>query len=117
MISLDTVKTKLAQGKLTETRQDSATSKVKNQLSVVGKPVVGKRSAEFGSEEFKLASVPSIQTQSTEFVTHQVSPGENLSTIARIHGVSPLAIASLNQLTDQNVLRTNQILKIGRAHV
>ena len=113
VISLDTVKAKVIPSRLTNTRQESETSEVKKQFLVVGKPVLSKRSAEFGSEEFKFASVPSIQAQSTEFVTHQVSPGENLSTIARIHGVSPLAIASLNQLTDQNVLRTNQILKVA----
>ena len=108
VIALDGGKVKVVQSRFAEIRQDGATSKVKKFPSVLGK-----RSAEFGSEEFKLASVPSIQAQSTEFVTHQVSLGENLSTIARIHGVSPLAIASLNQLTDKNVLRANQILKVA----
>ena len=112
VISLNAVKTKVVQSRLAEIRQDSATSKVRKLPSVVGK-----RSAEFGSEEFNLASVPSVQAQSTEFVTHQVSPGENLSTIARIHGVSPLSIASLNQLTDQNVLKTNQVLKVAPTKV
>lgn len=108
VISLDEVKTQLVPSRLAEIRQDSATSKVKKQPSVVGK-----RSTKFDSEEFKLASVPSIQAQSSEFVTHQVSPGENISTIARSHGMSPSALASLNQITNQNVLKTNQILKVA----
>ena len=108
VISLDPVKTKLVASRLAEIGEDSATSKVKKQPSTVGK-----RSAEFGSQVFKSAAVPSIQAQSSEFVTYKVSPGENLSTIARIHGMSPSALASLNQITDQNVLKTNQVLKVA----
>lgn len=107
-VKADAVKTKFVSGRLAETREDSATSKVKQQPSVISK-----RSAESGSQVFKLASVPSIQVQSSEFVTYQVSPGENLSTIARIHGMSPSALASLNQITDKNVLKTNQVLKVA----
>lgn len=112
VITLDVVKTKLVPSRLSEIRQDIATSKAKKQPSLIAK-----RQTEFGSEEFKLASVPSIQAQSSEFVTHQVSPGENLSTIARIHGVSPSAIASLNQITNQDVLKTNQVLKVAQKKV
>jgi len=112
VISLDAAKTKLVPTRLPEIRQDSAASKVKQNTSAIGK-----RSAELDSQSFKLASVPSIQAQSSEFVTHQVSPGENLSTIARIHGVSPSAIASLNQITNQNVLKTNQVLKVAQKKV
>ena len=107
-VKADAVKTKFMSSRLAETREDSATSKVKQQPSVISK-----RSAESGSQVFKLASVPSIQVQSSEFVTYQVSPGENLSTIARIHGMSPSALASLNQITDKNVLKTNQVLKVA----
>lgn len=112
VISLDPVKTKLVASRLAEIGEDSATSKVKGQPSTIGK-----RSAEFGSQVFKSASVPSIQPQSSEFVTYKVSPGENLSTIARIHGMSPSALASLNQITDQNVLKTNQVLKVAPAKI
>ncbi|MCY7407926.1 MAG: LysM peptidoglycan-binding domain-containing M23 family metallopeptidase [Alkalinema sp. CAN_BIN05] len=107
VISLDMVKTKLVPSRLAEIPQDSAASKVKQNISAISK-----RSAELDSQSFKLASVPSIQAQSSEFVTHQVSPGENLSTIARIHGMSPSALASLNQITNENVLKTNQVLKV-----
>ena len=107
-VKADAVKTKFMSSRLAETREDSATSKVKQQPSVISK-----RSAESGSQVFKLASVPSIQVQSSEFVAYQVSPGENLSTIARIHGMSPSALASLNQITDKNVLKTNQVLKVA----
>lgn len=112
VITLDAVNTKLVPIRLSEIRQDSATSKVKKQPSVIAK-----KQTEFGSEGFKLASVPSIQAKLSEFVTHQVSPGENLSTIARIHGVSPSAIASLNQITNQDVLKTNQVLKVAQKKV
>jgi len=112
VISLDPIKTKLVASRLAEIGEDSATSKVKKQPSTISK-----RSAEFGSQVFKSASVPSIQPQSSEFVTYTVSPGENLSTIARIHGMSPSALASLNQITDQNVLKTNQVLKVAPAKI
>lgn len=112
VITLDAVNTKLVPIRLSEIRQDNETSKVKKQPSVIAK-----KQTEFGSEGFKLASVPSIQAKLSEFVTHQVSPGENLSTIARIHGVSPSAIASLNQITNQDVLKTNQVLKVAQKKV
>lgn len=112
VISLDAAKTKFAVSRLAEIPEDSATSKVKNQPSVITK-----RSTESSSQVFKLAAVPSIQDQSSKFVTYQVSPGENLSTIARIHGMSPSALASLNQITDQNVLKANQVLKVAPAKI
>ena len=112
VISLDPVKTKLVLSRLSEIPEDSAISKVKKQPSAIGK-----QSAEFGSQVFKSASVPSIQAQPSEFVTYQVAPGENLSTIARTHGMSPSSLASLNQITNQNVLKTNQVLKVAPAKI
>jgi murein DD-endopeptidase MepM/ murein hydrolase activator NlpD len=112
VISLDPVKTKLILSRLGEIPEDSAISKVKKQPSPIGK-----QSAEFGSQVFKSASVPFIPAQSSEFVTYRVSPGENLSTIARTHGMSPSALASLNQITDQDVLKTNQVLKVAPAKI
>lgn len=112
IISLDPIKAKLVLSRLGEIPEDSAISKVKKQPSTISKKI-GKKSAEFGSQVFRSASVPSIQAQSSEFVTYQVAPGETLSTIARTHGMSPSSLASLNQITDQNVLKTNQILKVA----
>ncbi len=112
VINLDAVNTKSVPVRLSEIDQNTDTSKVKKDSSGVVK-----QSTEFGSQEFKLASIPAIQTRLSEFVTHQVSPGESLSTIARIHGVSPSAIASLNQITNQDVLKTNQVLKVAQKKV
>ncbi len=112
VISLDPVKTKLVLSRLGEIPEDSAISKVKKQPFAIGK-----QSAEFGSQVFKSASVPSIQAQPSEFVAYKVAPGENLSTIARTHGMSPSSLASLNQITDQNVLKTNQVLKVAPAKI
>jgi murein DD-endopeptidase MepM/ murein hydrolase activator NlpD len=112
VISLDPVKTKLVLSRLGEIPEDSSILKVKKQPFAIGK-----QSAEFGSQVFKSASVPSIQAQPSEFVTYKVAPGETLSTIARTHGMSPSSLASLNQITNQNVLKTNQVLKVAPAKI
>ncbi len=116
IISLDPLKAKIVLSRIGEISEDSAISKVKKQPSATGKQI-GKQSAEFGSQVFKSASVPSIQAQPSEFVTYQVAPGETLSTIARTHGMSLSSIASLNQITDKNVLKTNQVLKVAPAKI
>ncbi len=90
-------------------RQDEAVSKLKEQQSKLKKGL-----AELRSEESRLASVPTLPAveSSTLFATHQVAPGENLSTIARVHGMSSRELASLNNIANPNLLKANQVLKV-----
>ncbi len=95
-------------------RQDEAVSKLKEQQSRLKKSL-----AELRSEESKLASVPTLPVaeSSTVFATHQVAPGENLSTIARVHGMSSRELASLNNIANPNLLKANQVLKVTSSKV
>jgi murein DD-endopeptidase MepM/ murein hydrolase activator NlpD len=95
-------------------RQDEAVSKLKEQQSRLKKSL-----AELRSEESKLASVPTLPVveSSTVFATHQVAPGENLSTIARVHGMSSRELASLNNIANPNLLKANQVLKVATTKV
>jgi murein DD-endopeptidase MepM/ murein hydrolase activator NlpD len=95
---------------MVKVRQDEAVSKLKEQQSRLKKSL-----AELRSEESKLASVPTLPVveSSTVFATHQVAPGENLSTIARVHGMSSRELASLNNIANPNLLKANQVLKVS----
>ncbi len=94
---------------MSKVRQDEAVSKLKEQQSKLKKSL-----AELRSEESKLASVPTLPAveSSTAFATYQVAPGENLSTIARVHGMSSRELASLNNIANPNLLKANQVLKV-----
>ncbi len=99
---------------MVKVRQDEAVSKLKEQQSRLKKSL-----AELRSEESKLASVPTLPVveSSTVFATHQVAPGENLSTIARVHGMSSRELASLNNIANPNLLKANQVLKVSTTKV
>jgi LysM repeat protein len=50
-----------------------------------------------------------------EVTTHRVAAGETLSSIARLYGVSTLQLQQYNGITNPNVIRTGQILRIPPA--
>jgi len=118
---LSTVPTLPTKMTIAKARQDEAVSKLKEQQSKLKKSL-----AELRSEDSKLAAVPTLPVESslpvesgssTYFSTHQVSPGENLSTIARVHGMTSRELASLNNITNPNLLKANQVLKVASTKI
>jgi murein DD-endopeptidase MepM/ murein hydrolase activator NlpD len=106
----------MAKSKVTiaKVRQDESVSKLKEKQARLKKGL-----AELRSEESKLASVPTLSgaESSVGFATYQVAPGENLSTIARVHGMSPRELASLNNIANPNLLKANQVLRVAAPKV
>lgn len=69
--------------------------------------------AELKSEESgKNSRVASASVISPSLVSYQVSPGDTLSSIAQAHGVSVGELAKLNQLTNPNLVKANQFIKV-----
>lgn len=55
-------------------------------------------------------------TATPGFITHRVSPGETLGTIARMHGISTRQLIQANRITDPNYILVGQTLQIPQQH-
>lgn len=70
--------------------------------------------AELKSEEpaksQPVAVMPQLGSQAS--VTYRVNPGETLSSIAQAHGISARELASLNRLTNPNLVQANQFIQV-----
>jgi type II secretory pathway component GspD/PulD (secretin) len=62
-----------------------------------------------------LSSVCAAAGDETNYTTHTVVVGESLSKIAKLYGVTIDAIAELNNITDFNLIKAGDVLKIPGA--
>jgi len=103
-------------------RQDDAITKLKEQQSRLKKSLAELRPE--ASEASLVASLPtpalstdlgSIEKSDSlkgNFSSHQIVPGENLSTIARSHGMSLQELALLNQIKNPDLVKVNQVIRV-----
>ena len=58
--------------------------------------------------------INALVDETGEFAIHLVKTGENLSKIAEMYGTTVAELSRINEITDPNRIRTNQLLKIPR---
>lgn len=77
---------------------------------------VNLENSQLNTGNFANAPAPAAPKATTS--TYTVKPGDSLSKIAKKHGISINALASLNNIKNKNFIRTGQVLKLsGSEHV
>lgn len=94
-------------------KQDVAMAKLKEQSDRLKSSLAALKSGQ-PSPQVASLNVPSaaVGSDPKALVDYQVNPGDTLSSIAKAHGVSYQELASLNNLTNPNLLEAHQVLKV-----
>lgn len=116
-------------------KQDTAIAKLKTQRDRLNASLAELRSEESKSNQAKanhsesndseagklngavVATIPVLPSQAAQptLVSHQVTAGETLSTIAKTYGVSSRELIALNQINNPDLLRKDQVIKIPQS--
>jgi murein DD-endopeptidase MepM/ murein hydrolase activator NlpD len=70
--------------------------------------------AELKSEETAKSQTVAMmpQAESQQLMTYRVNPGETLSSIAQAHGITTRELATLNRLSNPNLVQANQFIQV-----
>ncbi|KAM3098806.1 peptidoglycan DD-metalloendopeptidase family protein [Phormidesmis sp. 146-35] len=97
-----------------KSKQDAAVQSLKQQRDRLKQSLAELKSEESENGLASTAEVPS-PAEVANLMNYQVNAGETLSSIAQAHGVSSSELVKINQLSNPNLLKVNQSIKIPQS--